>query len=80
MHFLSTLGPDGASNNGNVTNFAKVSTESNAENLVSLNSSLGSAYYLTKFNIWPTLTVFDIPPNLTYLIFALSVKKTYQIL
>ena len=81
MHFLSTLGPDGASNNGNVTNFAKVSTESNAKNLPSLNSSWGSAYYLTKFNIWPTLTIFDIPPNLIIFdIYIISKKDLSNII
>ena len=70
-----------ASNNGNVTNFAKVSTESNAKNLPSLNSSWGSAYYLTKFNIWPTLTIFDIPPNLIIFdIYIISKKDLSNII
>ena len=74
MHFLSTLGPDGASNNENATNIA--STESNAEDLDSLNSSSGSACYLTKFNIWRTLTIFDRP---TLTIFDVP-PKSYQII
>ena len=74
MHFLSTLGPDGASNNGNATNIA--STESNVEDLDSLNSLSGSACYQTKFNIWPTLTIFDRP---TLTIFDVP-PKSYQII